>query len=139
MSAFSCLLDCFSYALQIPQDILINGLGHDGSQIIYETLPEPYCRRGFNVFELMDVAWNVHNIKLVFLLRKIQCENQLSPCPITVIEDLTSKYFKWNYPLIVMTPSHAVVCRNGQIIYDPSTKPSLTYEQVLRDHIAVIL
>lgn len=138
MSSFSCLLDCFSYVTGVTPENLMLGLGHDGSEIIYPELPEPFCRRGFNVFELIDTVRYFEGIKLSFLLKEVRCENMWTAEPKITNKDLTSKYFTTSESLIAMTPSHAVVCHGGSVEFDPSTYHKLTYEQVLSSHIAII-
>jgi hypothetical protein len=51
-----CLPTSFAMALDIPVAALLDEVGHDGSEIVFPDLPEPSCRRGFHVQELIDVA-----------------------------------------------------------------------------------
>lgn len=55
-NAWSCLPTAMSYLLNISFVDVINLFGHDGSQIIDDTLPEPSCRRGFHMQEMIDIA-----------------------------------------------------------------------------------
>lgn len=52
---WSCLPCSFAIVLGIPVSDLIFAIGHNGSEIIWPTQPEPLCRRGFNVQEILDV------------------------------------------------------------------------------------
>lgn len=40
-------------ALDLPVAELIRSIGHDGSEILWDNLPEPMCRRGFHSQELI--------------------------------------------------------------------------------------
>jgi len=46
----------FAMALEIPVGELLEELGHDGSELVFPNLPEPACRRGFHIQELVHVA-----------------------------------------------------------------------------------
>ena len=46
----------FAMALEIPVVELLEELGHDGSELVFPNLPEPACRRGFHIQELVHVA-----------------------------------------------------------------------------------
>ena len=46
----------FAMALDMPVADLLAAIGHDGSEIIFPSLPEPLCRRCFHVQELIQVA-----------------------------------------------------------------------------------
>lgn len=51
---WSCLLTSFEMALGTVIDV-----GHDGSEVIWKNLQEPYCRRGFHIQEMIDAAWRL--------------------------------------------------------------------------------
>lgn len=53
---WTCLAASFASALEIPYDLLIQRIGHDGSEIMHPTFPDPYCRRAFHIQEMIDVA-----------------------------------------------------------------------------------
>ncbi len=44
-------------ALNMPLDKLLAQVGHDGSEILWPLLPEPFKRRAFHIQEMIDVAW----------------------------------------------------------------------------------
>lgn len=54
---WSCTPAAFATATDLPVQQLIDFIGHDGSEIIYPDLPEPYCRRGFLAAEVTRVLW----------------------------------------------------------------------------------
>jgi hypothetical protein len=43
--------------LDKPYQRLIEDLGHDGSEILFPSMKEPMCRRGFNITELQHLCW----------------------------------------------------------------------------------
>ena len=51
-----CMPLAFAMALEMPVADLLAAIGHDGSEIIFPSLPEPLCRRCFHVQELIQVA-----------------------------------------------------------------------------------
>lgn len=51
---WSCSVTAFAMAMDIPVKHLIQRIGHDGGEIIWPDLPEPTCRRGFHVQELIE-------------------------------------------------------------------------------------
>jgi hypothetical protein len=50
---WSCLPTAFAITLDIPVRTLIGEIGHDGSELIFPNLSEPYSRRGFHIQELI--------------------------------------------------------------------------------------
>jgi len=55
-SRWTCLPVSFAMALNIAVEDIFAELGHDGSTIFWPDLPEPMCRRGFHIQELIEVA-----------------------------------------------------------------------------------
>lgn len=53
---WSCNLASMAMVLDVHYRELIEEIGHDGSEILYPDLPEPLCRRGFHMQELIDCA-----------------------------------------------------------------------------------
>jgi hypothetical protein len=51
-----CMPLAFAMALEIPVGELLEELGHDGSELAFPNLPEPACRRGIHIQELVHVA-----------------------------------------------------------------------------------
>lgn len=139
MSSFSCLLDCFSYISSIDRENIIKDLGHDGSEIMNKDLPEPYCRRGFNFLELADLFLYKYCIKTTFIPRNVPFNNCMTQNQILVNEDLTLKYFDRYMYMIAMSNSHAVVCKGRSLIYDPSSNHMLTIDDVIRNHISLLV
>ena len=46
----------FAMALDMPVADLLAAIGHDGSEIVFPSLPEPLCRQGIHNQELIQVA-----------------------------------------------------------------------------------
>ena len=51
-----CMPLAFAMAQDIPVADLLAALGHDGSEIVFPSLPEPLCRRCFHIQELVQVV-----------------------------------------------------------------------------------
>lgn len=55
-NAWSCQLAAWAMALGVSLDVVVDGVGHDGSEIVWPDLPEPHCRRGFHPQEFYPLA-----------------------------------------------------------------------------------
>lgn len=53
---WSCLPTAFAIVLNEPVDKIISDIGHDGSEIIFPDLTEPYRRKAFHIQELIDIC-----------------------------------------------------------------------------------
>jgi hypothetical protein len=51
-----CMPLSFAMALDMPVADLLAAIGHDGSEIVFPSLPEPLCRRCFHIQEPIQVA-----------------------------------------------------------------------------------
>jgi len=51
-----CMPLSFAMALDMPVGDLLAAIGHDGSEIVFPSLPDPLCRRCFHVQEPIQVA-----------------------------------------------------------------------------------
>ena len=51
-----CMPLAFAMALDMPVADLLAAIGHDGSEIVFPSLPEPLCRRCFHIQELIQVC-----------------------------------------------------------------------------------
>jgi hypothetical protein len=56
---WSCLPAAFATVTGIPLETLLELVGHDGSEIIFNDLPEPLCRRSFLGQELVKVLFEL--------------------------------------------------------------------------------
>lgn len=53
---WSCSVAAWAMAMDLPIDYLLEEIGHDGSELISERVPEPQGRAGFHTQELVEVA-----------------------------------------------------------------------------------
>lgn len=51
-----CMPLAFAMAMDMPVDDLLAEIGHDGSRIAFPNLPEPACRLGFHIQEMILIA-----------------------------------------------------------------------------------
>lgn len=56
-NGWSCLPTAFAMALYHPVESIISLACHDGSEIAWPQFPEPLCRRGFHIQEMIFIAW----------------------------------------------------------------------------------
>lgn len=56
MNGWSCLPRAFAKALGVPLEEVLEIIGHDGSEIVHPSLPDPLCRRSFHPQEMIDVC-----------------------------------------------------------------------------------
>lgn len=54
-NAWSCLSTSAAMVLDVNQYDVEAAIGHDGSEIIFPDLDEPFCRRGHHVQEITDL------------------------------------------------------------------------------------
>ena len=74
---WTCLPVSFAMVLDIPVQDIFNELGHNGSRILWPDLPEPMCRRGFHIQELIEIALRHGFAVTPFELSPVlQCEDK---------------------------------------------------------------
>lgn len=117
---------CFPTALAIitghPVKYIIDLIGHDGSEIIYPNMPEPFNRRAFVDDEIVKTAWHLGYYAVAFTQDKIV---QGFDGSIKVIKDV---YF--NYPDtngIICTHKHALAKVYDKII-DPRHGTEIVFD-----------
>lgn len=84
MRPWGCVINSFAYAADIPIQDLLDKVGHDGSQVVFPTLPEPFNRRGFSVGELTRVLLQHYDMAVVTLNRQDYVYNSMSDYPYMV-------------------------------------------------------
>lgn len=57
-NAWSCLPTCAAMIAGVEPRHVIEYIGHDGSQIVWEELSDPHRRRGFHLQEIIDFFLN---------------------------------------------------------------------------------
>lgn len=55
---WSCSIAAAAMVMDVEIQELIDGIGHDGSEIVFPDLREPMCRAGFDIQEIIDFALN---------------------------------------------------------------------------------
>ena len=63
---WECMPYAFAMACDLKPDLLIDKIGHDGSEILYSHLEDPMGRRGFHAQECVLAAW-YYGYRLVFV------------------------------------------------------------------------
>ena len=61
-SRWCCLANAFAMALDIPIQEVFESVGHDGSEIIWKNLPEPFNRRSFHIQEMIAMCRRKFNL-----------------------------------------------------------------------------
>jgi len=54
--SWMCMPLAFAMVLDMPVADLLTIIGHDGSEVLFPSLPEPLCRRCFHIQEFIQVA-----------------------------------------------------------------------------------
>lgn len=54
--SWQCAVYSYAMATGLNAQSLIELIGHDGGEIVFPHLPEPACRRGHSIFELIDAG-----------------------------------------------------------------------------------
>ena len=119
---WSCVAFSFAMAFDIDIKVFYNLLGHDGSEILFSDLPEPYCRRSFHPQEFFWVGRKLgYHVITVELTPILSPDNNIEwPVPIKCLDFVQLLHNN----IGVFTGSgvrtrHAVAW-NGQKIYDPN-------------------
>lgn len=124
---WSCILTAFAMTLDLSNEDLTSLVGHDGSQIIFANLPEPACRRGFHIQELIHAA-----ICLTRTVTPYELVPAIAPTgynPALLGHSIGSTYRKAFFEHLIdtergvitgrtLTTNHAVAFEQGTI-YDP--------------------
>lgn len=71
---WSCSVASAAMVMNIPIHDLISLIGHDGSEIMFPDLPEPVCRAGFTIQEIVDAA-----LKMGWSMTPIEAMPQCTP------------------------------------------------------------
>jgi hypothetical protein len=125
---WSCLPTAFAMTLGILPKEIYEFIGHDGSEVIWPELDEPYCRRSFSIEEMLD-----------YCIATVYYPVQLSPNPAYCPEQTDRLFQPFLEPearfahYLEVKPAvllgigkdsghpHAVAwCHKEQLIFDPS-------------------
>jgi hypothetical protein len=124
---WSCLPTAFAIVLGIPVEKMIKELGHDGSEIIWPGLLEPYCRRSFHIQELIDFCYwrHTHVIQFQAMPTSKPPLVGMVPYPVQLKEETESRMKTLMSRKGVITgvtksgQTHAVAW-NGEMVLDPN-------------------
>lgn len=124
---WNCLLGAVSMLIGVPIDILEGAIGHDGSEIIHPEYPEPACRKGFHIQEIIDMLIDYYGMYLTPIeARPVQIINEADSkiWELPVSEDRFMSYLISERGILIgKNPSgfyHAVAIIGG-VAYDPAT------------------
>lgn len=134
---WSCLATAYAIVTNQPLDLVLDLLGHNGEQIVEPTIPEPGCRKGFHIHEIIDIA-----VRDGFTLTPIDKDPRRITDPKKYLEGFDASlplypepqkrfdYYLVTHPLGIITGAtarfpHAVAWRAPNIIdpLDGLTKP----------------
>jgi hypothetical protein len=124
---WSCLPTAFAMALYTSVHEVIAKAGHDGSEIAWPQFPEPLCRRGFHIQEMIFIAWR-HYSRTVTPFEALPMLRSCDGDPIDV-PSLPEPH--WRMPEVMANASGVVtgttingqphaVAWDGEIILDPN-------------------
>jgi len=120
-----CLPTSFAIVLEMPVAAVLAEIGHDGGTIVNRLLPEPLCRAGFHVQELIDVC-----LRRGFAVTPVELCPVLSPGPSFEPHEVLTDESAWQRFATAVQSSrgviegtswrswHAVAYDHGRI-YDP--------------------
>ncbi len=118
-----CILAAAAMVMGIDLVELKKIIGHDGHEIIFPNAPEPYCRRGFHIQEIIDQAF-LGGWSVMYIQRQFGLDPFIGDDPSFFIEVSNKRmatYLK-KFPGIIggrsVDKSHAVAW-DGKMIYDP--------------------
>jgi hypothetical protein len=125
MPTHNCLVYSLAMVLSMKPEVIFQYLGHDGQEIIWPDIEEPFNRRGIHIQELIDFL-----LTYGYTLIQIDAMPTLTPkdghSAIYSIMDVFKaeirlmKYLQ-NYFGILITQNHAVAWdRHTQKVYDPN-------------------
>lgn len=118
-SGWSCLPTAFGMVLDILADEVISHVGHDGSEIIWPELDEPYCRRGFSISEMTNFSLSHGAAPVVIDMDHLIIPNDPN-LDIVAEPNKMFHYYLDQYPGVILADNHAVAWDNEEHkVYDP--------------------
>lgn len=119
---WSCLPAALAMVLDVPVKDVIQGLGHDGSEIIWPELPEPLKRRGFHYQELAAYCIKNRRYLLYFDLAPTQAPNErVTPYVVHGMNETIGQLMARYSGILIGRANHAVAW-DGYGILDPVGK-----------------
>ncbi len=154
---WSCLPTAMAMITDQSVDMIINQIGHDGSEILWPDLPEPRCRRSFHIQEMVDIALASGRFLMLIEKSPLTLSNVevsfdrlgtaiLAKAPHNRLYELYGEMASRIYPLrrpslqnylkeydaLILSPGHAAAWNSTeQLVYDPNgTKQYITQYQI---------
>ncbi len=120
MNSWSCVLNSFAYAINLPAADLQRYVGHDGSEIINPTLPEPFCRRGFCLEEFFEVLLDL-GYACVHIPKHRTINNMMMLEPLVVDQtDRVARHLS-EHQFVLYDNRHCIGVRGGKV-FDPNNQ-----------------
>lgn len=139
-SYFLCLPTAFAVVFDEPVRDLMVEIGHDGSEIVFPTEPEPQCRRGFHAQEFIRPAWNRgYVLSEIQFTATIEVDDKV--IEINSFREATEFMEHFNGVVIGTKPDgqcHALAWDKERFYDSDGTVHDLHYEMTLLAFIAVI-
>lgn len=119
---WSCASASMAMLLGVPEANIFKSLGHDGSDILWPNLDEPYGRRGFHPQELMDTAIR-HGYAMMEIVDSIELVNKDNDCKIIEMPQSRLIWYMDRFDGLILGRYsvgvyHAVAWSKGHV-YDP--------------------
>lgn len=121
-NCWSCLPTSFAMAMDFSIELVIHNLGHDGSEIIWPSYPEPIRRKSFHIQELIRLAYNLRYAVIPFDSIPVMAPEEDGPEHVVELDFETILYNCLRGVITGISPSgsrHAVAW-NGSKVYDPN-------------------
>lgn len=121
-NGWSCLPCCFAMATDTTLKDITDFLGHDGSEVWFPEIQEPYCRRGFHTSEMFDYCLHI-DYSAMMMPVLVRLKRQGADYHHDLYEDNGVRFANLiKHPCIILEPSHAVYW-DGNKVYDPKDIP----------------
>jgi hypothetical protein len=127
---WDCLPTAFAMCLDILPIDIYKIVGHDGSEILWPDLDEPYRRRSFHIDEMVDVCITMAYSPVlierepVYAPLGVSDERLFKPYTVSDAKSRWMKYLKYHDAVLLGHTKngkpHAVAwCHSDRMIYDP--------------------
>jgi len=134
MSGHDCLLYSAAMILDESPDTLEKEIGHDGKEVWWPEVADPFCRRGIHIQEILDLC-----IKRGYVLYPVELmpASAARGCSPKAILQETAAILRFKRIIngqkgILITATHAVAW-DGQIIFDPNGRLAVLGDYTIRE------
>lgn len=111
-----CVLKSFAYAINVDPQALMLKIGHDGTEIVNPEFEYPYNVRGFNVYEMGRVLFDL-GYAVTHIPKNDMCHNAKMPTIKWFNEHIDRVQPYLNQPMYVLhTNTHVIGVRNGIVL-----------------------